>query len=67
MAMLNIGWGNAPAQTHASFFPFYGLLFVHQEVVQVARDVDSTAPLHESDFVGILTVRYQGCKCETTS
>ena len=34
-------------------FPPYGLLFVHQEVVQVARDVDSTAPLHESNFVGV--------------
>ena len=26
---------------------------MHQEVVQVARDVDSTAPLHESNFVGV--------------
>ena len=39
--------------------------FVHQEVVQVARDVDSTAPLHESNFIGILTVRYPEYKCET--
>ena len=34
-------------------FPLYGLLFVHQEVVQVARDVDSTAPLHKSYFVWV--------------
>ena len=45
-------------------FPPYGLLFVHQEVVQVARDVDSTAPLHEPNFVGVLTVRYLQCMCE---
>ena len=56
MAMLNIGWGNAPAQTHASLFRPYGLLFVHQEVVQVARDVDSTAPLHEPNFVGVISL-----------
>ena len=62
--MLNIGWGNAPAQVHASLFRPYGLLLVHQEVVQVARDVDSTAPLHESNFVGVLTVRYLQCMCE---
>ena len=45
-------------------FPPYGLLFVHQEVVQVARDVDSTAPLHKSYFVWVLTVRYLECMCE---
>ena len=67
MAMLNIGWGKAPAQAHASLFRPYGLLLVHQEVVQVARDVDSTAPLHESNFVGVLTVRYLQCMWDAPS